>query len=62
MSNIIHFFSTLLHTIDRTMESETLADHRWSDRVSEEEHLKNVAAETKVSTKENDGPADISHP
>lgn len=39
MPKIFHFFSSLLHTIDRTMEQDTR--HRWTDHVDERKHMAN---------------------
>ncbi len=56
MPIIFHFFSTLLHTIDKTMEQKS--EHRWSDHVSEAQHKQNEPAK---KTKDSNGASDISH-
>ena len=64
MPKIFHFFSTLLHTIDKTMEEENR--HRWSDHVSEAKHLRNKPAASdsgiQVNNRDNNGPSDLSQP
>lgn len=47
MPKIFHFFSRLLHTIDKTMEENS--ESRWSDKVSEAEHKRNIPYE-KISS------------